>query len=83
MTMFSRFISKVVGEKTADQRDRPRRRRGENRLMAAQQAPAIHVQGLEKSYKQLHVLRGVDFAAGEPRAGRPVAAPQGPGRDRG
>ena len=25
------------------------------------QAPAIHVQGLEKSYKQLHVLRGVDF----------------------
>ncbi len=25
------------------------------------QAPAIHVQGLEKSYKELHVLRGVDF----------------------
>jgi ABC-2 type transport system ATP-binding protein len=25
------------------------------------QAPAIHVQGLEKSYKKLHVLRGVDF----------------------
>jgi ABC-2 type transport system ATP-binding protein len=24
-------------------------------------APAIHVQDLEKSYKQLHVLRGVDF----------------------
>jgi ABC-2 type transport system ATP-binding protein len=23
--------------------------------------PAIHVQGLEKSYKKLHVLRGVDF----------------------
>src|SRR5216110_626701 len=23
--------------------------------------PAIHVQGLEKSYKDLHVLRGVDF----------------------
>src|SRR6266540_2533658 len=23
--------------------------------------PAIHVQGLQKSYKQLHVLRGVDF----------------------
>jgi ABC-2 type transport system ATP-binding protein len=23
--------------------------------------PVIHVQGLEKSYKQLHVLRGVDF----------------------
>ena len=25
------------------------------------QAPAVHVQGLEKSYKKLHVLRGVDF----------------------
>jgi len=24
-------------------------------------APAIHVRGLEKSYKELHVLRGVDF----------------------
>jgi ABC-2 type transport system ATP-binding protein len=23
--------------------------------------PAIHVQGLEKSYKELRVLRGVDF----------------------
>jgi ABC-2 type transport system ATP-binding protein len=28
---------------------------------APAQAPAIRVQGLEKSYKQLHVLRGVDF----------------------
>jgi ABC-2 type transport system ATP-binding protein len=26
------------------------------------QKPAIHVQGLQKSYKELHVLRGVDFA---------------------
>jgi ABC-2 type transport system ATP-binding protein len=25
------------------------------------QAPAIHVRGLEKSYKELRVLRGVDF----------------------
>ena len=25
------------------------------------QGPAVHVHGLEKSYKQLHVLRGVDF----------------------
>jgi ABC-2 type transport system ATP-binding protein len=25
------------------------------------QGPAIHVEGLEKSYEQLHVLRGVDF----------------------
>ncbi len=29
--------------------------------MTAQQAGAIHVQGLEKSYGQVHVLRGVEF----------------------
>jgi len=29
--------------------------------MTTQQAPAIHVQGLQKSYKELEVLRGVDF----------------------
>ena len=29
--------------------------------MVVQQAPAIHVRGMEKSYKELHVLRGVDF----------------------
>jgi ABC-2 type transport system ATP-binding protein len=29
--------------------------------MTAAQTPAIHVQGVEKSYKDLHVLRGVDF----------------------
>ena len=29
--------------------------------MTAQPVEAIHVQGLEKSYQQLHVLRGVDF----------------------
>ncbi|MDT0616054.1 ABC transporter ATP-binding protein [Streptomyces lancefieldiae] len=29
--------------------------------MPAQQPPAIHVEGLEKSYKDLTVLRGVDF----------------------
>ncbi|MFQ6332192.1 ABC transporter ATP-binding protein, partial [Nocardia sp. CWNU-33] len=29
--------------------------------MTTQQVPVIHVQGLEKSYKDLHVLRGVDF----------------------
>jgi ABC-2 type transport system ATP-binding protein len=29
--------------------------------MAVQQVPAIHVRGLEKSYKTLEVLRGVDF----------------------
>jgi ABC-2 type transport system ATP-binding protein len=30
-------------------------------MTAAQVQPAIRVQGLEKSYKELHVLRGVDF----------------------
>ena len=29
--------------------------------MTAAQTPAIHVRGLEKSYKQLNVLRGVHF----------------------
>ncbi|MGW2198775.1 hypothetical protein ACWCSH_41370 [Streptosporangium sp. NPDC001682] len=29
--------------------------------MTTRQAQAIHVQGLEKSYKELRVLRGVDF----------------------
>lgn len=29
--------------------------------MTTQQSSAIHVRGLEKSYKKLHVLRGVDF----------------------
>ena len=29
--------------------------------MAARHTSAIHVQGLEKSFKTLHVLRGVDF----------------------
>ena len=27
----------------------------------AERQSAVHVRGLEKSYKQLHVLRGVDF----------------------
>ena len=30
-------------------------------MLAAMSIPAIHVQGLEKSYKDLRVLRGVDF----------------------
>src|SRR5438445_2689464 len=29
--------------------------------MAVQQVPAIQVRGLEKSYKDLHVLKGVNF----------------------
>ena len=29
--------------------------------MTAPQTPAIHVQSLAKSYKELEVLRGVDF----------------------
>ncbi|HEX9044183.1 MAG TPA: ATP-binding cassette domain-containing protein [Candidatus Limnocylindrales bacterium] len=30
-------------------------------MTAQARGPAIHVQGLQKSYKELHVLRGVDF----------------------
>jgi ABC-2 type transport system ATP-binding protein len=30
-------------------------------MMAAQMAPALHVDSLEKSFNDLHVLRGVDF----------------------
>src|ERR1700727_635328 len=37
------------------------RARKEGSLMTPQQTPAIHVQGLKKSYKKLEVLRGVDF----------------------
>ncbi|MFC4016097.1 ATP-binding cassette domain-containing protein, partial [Nonomuraea purpurea] len=33
--------------------------------MTTQQAQAIQVQALEKSYKDLHVLRGVDFAVAQ------------------
>ncbi|MEU7853904.1 ATP-binding cassette domain-containing protein [Nonomuraea sp. NPDC049141] len=29
--------------------------------MTTHQEPVIHVQGLQKSYKELQVLRGVDF----------------------
>jgi ABC-2 type transport system ATP-binding protein len=29
--------------------------------MTAARTPAIHVQGVEKSYKKLEALRGVDF----------------------
>ena len=29
--------------------------------MIAEPGQALHVQGLEKSYDELHVLRGVDF----------------------
>jgi ABC-2 type transport system ATP-binding protein len=36
-------------------------RGGEPMTTTQVQVPAIRVQGLEKSYKQLHVLRGVDF----------------------
>jgi DNA-binding ferritin-like protein (Dps family) len=54
------------GAGAADQRDRARRRRNHLKrragsLTAAQLVPAIRVQGLQKSYKQLHVLRGVDL----------------------
>jgi hypothetical protein len=36
--------------------------------MTTQQARTIHVQGLEKSYKTLHVLRGIDIWIASPGA---------------
>ena len=39
------------------------------------QGPAIHMQGLEKSYKELRVLRGVDFQ--RTGVGRPLPAGTG------
>ncbi|GAA3143988.1 ATP-binding cassette domain-containing protein [Nonomuraea salmonea] len=43
------------------QRHRPRRRTRQDTVMTTQQPPAIQVHGLEKSYKDLQVLRGVNF----------------------
>ena len=43
-----------------NRRSRSDRKRGDS-PMTTQPAQAIHVQGLEKSYKELRVLRGVDF----------------------
>ncbi|MFI7114821.1 ABC transporter ATP-binding protein [Nonomuraea sp. NPDC050227] len=37
------------------------RRIRQDNLMTTQQAPPIRVRNLQKSYKELHVLRGVDF----------------------
>ena len=45
-------IERAAGEDTGDDRGVP---------MTHTTAQAIHVQGLEKSYKELRVLRGVDF----------------------
>ena len=49
------------GAETADQRHRARRGREAPMTARTTSEPAIHVQGLEKSYKKLQVLRGVDF----------------------
>src|ERR1022692_1139033 len=53
------------GAGTADQRHRARRRTRHRKRrdipMTAQPVQAIRVQGLEKSYKEVRVLRGVDF----------------------
>src|SRR4029450_8942505 len=40
---------------------RRRHRKGRDSLMTTQTVQALHVQGLEKSYDELRVLRGVDF----------------------
>jgi hypothetical protein len=56
---------------------------GKSESMTTPQAPAIQVQGLEKSYKE---LRGVDFEAAresKSRAHRSAAARQGPRPGRG
>src|SRR4029450_7572695 len=53
------------GTGTAAPLDRARRRRGHRKArevpMTTQTVQALHVQGLEKSYDELRVLRGVDF----------------------
>jgi ABC-2 type transport system ATP-binding protein len=46
------------------------------------QGPAIHVQGLEKSYKELRVLRGVDFEGGAGQHLRPARLERGQARPR-
>jgi ABC-2 type transport system ATP-binding protein len=50
--------------------------------MTANQGPAIQVQGLEKSYKELHVLRGVDFDVERGQHLRPARLQRG-GQDHG
>ena len=49
--------------------------------MTTQQAQAIQVKGLVKSYKELEVLRGVDFDV-PGAASLPCSAPTGPARPR-
>src|SRR4029453_12919468 len=49
------------GARPPDQGDRGRRARGAEVTTPQAEAPAIRVQGIEKSFKDLHVLRGVDF----------------------
>lgn len=41
--------------------DRSRTAGGTSRSATAEQVPAIQVRGLQKSFKKVHVLRGVDF----------------------
>src|SRR6266542_3125638 len=50
------------GAETSDPHDRQHRaRRGLPMTTTQLRGPAIHVQGLEKSYKEVKALRGVDF----------------------
>ena len=49
--------------------------------MTTQTLPAIHVHDLEKSYKELRVLRGVDFDVAR-AASLPFLAPTAPARRR-
>ena len=66
------------GARTIHQRHRAHRaRRGEPMTTTQVQGPAIHVQGLEKSYKELEVLRGVDFDVGAGQHLRPARLERG------
>jgi len=49
--------------------------------MTTQPVQALHVQGLEKSYKKLRALRGVDFDVAR-GSSSPCSAPMAPARPR-
>ena len=57
----SQWIDKERARLTKAIEDAERRWKRRDIPMTTQPVQAIHVQGLEKSYKKLQVLRGVDF----------------------
>src|SRR5512132_2230434 len=54
-------ITRWLGEPGAAPLQSNTRREGEPMTAMQIQGPAVHVRGLDKSYKELHVLRGVEF----------------------